>query len=312
MTKCLLLLFFVQLLHAAQPVKIDASLLPKDDQETLKRSFELLKVEQQIGFLQHESARLAIEKQEAQKQILELSKKQELLKVLVAKRLKSQSRLQKARWGEFILNTNLNQLNTQMKVLKNMNSHDYQLFREYKQTLTLLQETTANLNETQLLLEKNIAAYETQIKEIEKLEDIEKGILAQKNPEAFLLRKGSLTRPLEGKLLQSYGQINDQFGQYYILNTGDLWSVKPRTQVRSIGPGVVIFRDALARWRDTLIVQHNDQYYSVYAGIDSDLSVGQTVSNAQIIGHSKSNLFYFELRHGTQPINSKKWFKESP
>lgn len=271
----------------------------------------LSEFESKINLLRDEQVHLQIEKVNLQKQIDELNAKLGSLKVILLKRAKSTYRMQNSKWAEILLNSNLAQLNTQLKVVKNMNQNDLSVYRDYLATLRLLKDSKQNLGDTEKALQSNVVYYEQQQAEFEKREKIEMGLLKQTNGSAFLLKKGSLTRPLESQVTHEFGQLRDQQGQYYLLNQGQIYSSTHSAPVKAVGPGVVIFRDGLQRWRETLIVQHRDQYYSVYAGLNPQkIKVGDTVTEGQIVGIATGSEFYFELRHQKNPINPKTWFRE--
>ncbi len=175
----------------------------------------------------------------------------------------------------------------------------------------MLKDSKQNFTETEKAMQSNLTYYEQQQAAFEKREQIEISILKQTNGAGFLLKKGLLTRPLDGPISHEFGQLRDQEGQYYLLNQGQIYSSVRAVNVKAVGPGVVIFRDELERWRETLIVQHSDQYFSVYAGINPlKIKVGDTVNEGQVIGATAGSEFYFELRHQKNPINPKKWFRE--
>lgn len=271
----------------------------------------LSEFEAQINSLREEQVQLQVEKSNLQNQIDELNSKLSSLKVLLLKRAKSAYRMQNSKWGEILLNSNLTQLNTQLKVIKNMNQNDLNVFRDYLTTLKFLKDSKQNLSETEKALQSNLIYFEAQQAAFEKREQIEIQLLKQTDSSAFLLKKGLLTRPLESSVVHEFGQLRDQEGQYYLLNQGQIYSAPRSLSVKAVGPGVVIFRDELGRWRETLIVQHRDQYYSVYAGLNPQkIKVGDTVNEGQVIGSTASTEFYFELRHQKNPINPKKWFRE--
>lgn len=271
----------------------------------------LSEFESKINSLREEQVQLQIEKTNLQKQLDELNAKMGSLKLMLLKRAKSAYRIQTSKWGEILLNSNLSQLNTQLKVIKNMNQNDLNLYRDYLATARLLKDSKQNLGETEKALQSNVAYYEEQQSEFEKREKIEIDLLKQTDASAFLLKKGSLTRPLESPVSHEFGQLRGQEDQYYLLNQGQIYTAARAAPVKAVGPGVVIFRDELQRWRETLIVQHRDQYYSVYAGINPlKIKVGDTVTEGQVIGAAVDTEFYFELRHQKNPINPKKWFRE--
>jgi septal ring factor EnvC (AmiA/AmiB activator) len=92
---------------------------------------------------------------------------------------------------------------------------------------------------------------------------------------------------------------------------GLLFATQAEKNVHAVGPGQVIFRDQIKYWGETLMIRHDDDYYSVYAGINSsDKKVGDLVQMNETIGLTKENEFYFELRHFENPINPKSWLKD--
>ena len=274
-------------------------------------SDRIAELEQNINFSLQEKVQLSIEKQEIEQQISRLQIKIKERKQTVILRLKALDRIKRFQWGELLLNNNLNSLNRNLKILKNLNRFDYELFKEYNSSLRMLALSRKNLADTDLQIQNNIKAYQHQLDEFKKLEDLQVIWLVNNQHESFLLSKGHLSRPLDGKVKQEFGNVRDQFGQYYLLNRGELYDSTKNTSVKSVGLGVIIFRDELNRWRETLIVQHSDNYYSVYAGVKGvKKNIGDTVAANEVLGSNSANEFYFELRHFGNPINPKKWYEE--
>ena len=274
-------------------------------------SEKLFELEQKINFSIEEKEQLKIEKNEIEKQIQELQAKIKERKQTLLLRLKSLSRIKRYQWGELLLNSNLNNLNRNVKILKNLNNYDLDLFKEYNMSLKLLASARKNLSETEQQIKINIQTYQKQISDFKKLEALHLEWLSINQTDSFLLKRGRLSRPLEGKILTEFGTLKDQRGQYYLLNKGDLYQTSPFTKVKSVGLGAIIFRDLINRWRETIIVQHKDNYYSVYAGLTHiKKNVGDVVEAGELIGETTTKEFYFELRHFSSPINPKYWFGE--
>lgn len=271
----------------------------------------LLNTENQISALMETQIQLTIEKEQLEEQIREIQSKIKTKKSLVLKRLKATYSLKKFKWGELLLNNNLNDLDRNVKILNNLNKYDYELFKDYNSSLKLLVLSRKNLQETQALIQKNVESLKTQQEEFKKLEDIKIASLQKENKKSLLIHKGKLTRPLEGVLKQEFGSVKDQDNRFYLINRGELYTANANSFVKSIGPGTVIFRDDLVRWRETLIIQHDDNYYSVYAGVkNSKKSVGDSVEQGEQIANLAAGEFYFELRHYDSPINPRSWYKE--
>jgi septal ring factor EnvC (AmiA/AmiB activator) len=198
-----------------------------------------------------------------------------------------------------------------LKILGNINKSDYELFREYNGSLRLLAQARKNLTDTEQQLQKNIQALQLQEVEFYKIEDLRQQTLQQNKIASLLTSKGKLSRPLDGTPAQEFGSVRDQHRQYFLINRGEFYKTKKSVPVRAVGLGAVIFRDVLAGWRETLVVQHDDNYYTVYAGIkNSGKNVGDAVFQNEVLGVTAAEEFYFELRHYDNPINPKKWYGE--
>ena len=81
--------------------------------------------------------------------------------------------------------------------------------------------------------------------------------------------------------------------------------------VQAVGPGTVIFRDVLNHWGESIILQHDGGYYSVYANVKScTVQLDQKVQMSEKMCESTSDDLYFELRHFKITINPKNWIKD--
>lgn len=269
----------------------------------------LARIEKQMNISYEDRARLAVEKNQLQAQISEMQEKIKVKKSLMLKRLKALSSLKNFKWGELLLNNGFDTLERNIKILKNLNRYDYELFKEYKASLKILAVAQKNLLETEKLIQQNVDSLKVQQENFLKLEAIQIQTLNRLKKDSLLMFKGLLSRPLEGKLKQEFGSVRDQHNQFYLVNHGELYSTKKNAPVRAVGLGTIIFRDELLRWRETLIVQHDDNYYSVYAGItDFKKSVGDRVTKNELVGFTAGEDFYFELRHFDNPVNPKHWY----
>lgn len=272
----------------------------------------LSSLEHQVNSAIEDEARLAGEKKEIETQIEQLQVKLKERRKLIAARLKAQNRLRNYRWGELLLNNNLNDLNRDLKILGNLNKYDLEIFKDYRQAMEMLAQARKNLSETEKQIQNNIAVLQKKQEDFKTLESVRIEILQREKSSSFLLQKGKISRPLDGKVLENFGTVRDQVKQYFLINFGELYSAPKSSPVKSVGPGVVIFRDVLNQWRETLIVQHSDDYYSVYAGIKPDprIKIGDKLEAGTTVGSTSRSEFYFELRHFANPINPKPWYKE--
>jgi septal ring factor EnvC (AmiA/AmiB activator) len=270
-------------------------------------------LEKEINQNLESAARLGLEKSQLEEKIADLEKKIHDRKIILLKRSSALSYLKDYQFGALIARSESpSQLDRQLKIFERLNEYDLSLFKDHLASIKLLSVSKKNLETTI----KNIAANVEKLKaqqqlladqENERLQEVNKGNLA-----SLIKFKGKLARPLEGSVIWPFGAKLDDAKQFVFVSKGLLFKTNPGVSVKSVGPGKIIFSDVLQHWRETLIIQHDDNYYSVYTGLkDSPLKVNDSVELNQIIGNAGSDEFYFELRHFDNPINPKSWFKES-
>lgn len=271
----------------------------------------LANIEMQLNASFEDSVLLSVEKEQLEFKINEIHLKIKNKKKLIIKRLKALASLKQHNWGEAFLSTNLNRLDRDIKILKNLNKYDYDLFKEYSSSLKQLALARNNLQGTEIDIKKNVENLKNQQEQFFQIEKQHVQFLQNEKKDSLLVYKGRLARPLESYVKQNFGALRDKTNQFYLISRGELYAAKPGLPIKAISPGTVIFSDELTRWRETLIVQHADNYYSVYAGVSNlNKSVGDLVEGNEQLGTTVGDSFYFELRHFDNPINPKSWYRE--
>lgn len=129
----------------------------------------------------------------------------------------------------------------------------------------------------------------------------------------FSKLKGKLSLPIIGKVMNFYGDRR--------LGTKLKWKgVFLRSQtnsfIHSIADGIIIFNDELGSYGNMLIIDHGEDFMSLYGNIGEFLlsSGVKVVSGQRIAITGKSGLFesngvYFELRYKGKTINPINWVK---
>ncbi len=271
----------------------------------------LAQVESQMYALQEDTISLASEKEQLEIKIDLIRAKIKNKKMLIVTRLKALSFLKRYNWGDLLLTSDFSKLDRNIKILKSLNKFDYDLFKDYSASFSQLALARKNLQETELDIKKNVEKLKVQQDHLHQLEKQHLQFLQLEKKDSLLVYKGHLTRPLESSIKQNFGTLLDKDNPFYLIKRGELYSASPGLPIRAIGPGQVIFRDVLMLWRETLIIQHPDNYYSVYAGINKlNKSVGDLVDKNEQLGAAAGEEFYFELRHFDNPINPKTWYRE--
>lgn len=134
--------------------------------------------------------------------------------------------------------------------------------------------------------------------------------------EPFSEYKGRLTWPVVGKLIHDFGQ--PRVGGRLKWNGVVLAAPRGR-EVRSVYHGRVVFADWLAGMGLLVIVNHGENYMTLYGYNETILkNAGDWVAPGDVIatvgdsgGQTQASL-YFELRRGAQPVNPRQWVTRRP
>lgn len=127
----------------------------------------------------------------------------------------------------------------------------------------------------------------------------------------FAAQKGHLRLPVRGILTARYGSQRDDGGASW---KGVYIRAETGATVHAIAAGRVVFSDWLRGFGNLLIVDHGDQYLSIYGNNESLLKrAGDTVRAGDAlakVGNSAGNPetgLYFELRYRGKPFDPLSW-----
>lgn len=132
----------------------------------------------------------------------------------------------------------------------------------------------------------------------------------------FSQHKGRLTWPVAGRLIHDFGQprVSDS------VKWNGVVLVAPRgREVRSVYHGRVVFADWLAGLGLLVIVDHGEDYMTLYGYNETILkNTGDWVAPGDVIatvgdsGGQNQSALYFEVRRGTRPLNPRQWVTRQP
>lgn len=133
---------------------------------------------------------------------------------------------------------------------------------------------------------------------------------------SFADHKGSLPQPTEGLIVKRFGLIKGQDHPYTLNHKGIFISASPGAPVKSVFGGTVSYVGELPGFGKTLIIDHGDHYYTVYAhtqdvrvGLGDEIAQEQVVAKAGWPAMDKPSGLYFEIRHFSEPYDPQQWMK---
>ena len=139
---------------------------------------------------------------------------------------------------------------------------------------------------------------------------------AKTGESAFPTLKGSLKRPVSGKVVRSFGRNRTGRFNTYTLSNGVTIQSAEGTPIRSVYAGKVIFADWFSGYGRIIIVDHGGGYYTLYGHLSElKVAVGADVEADMIIGlvgdsgSLEGPALYFEIRHHGKPVDPSPWFK---
>lgn len=127
--------------------------------------------------------------------------------------------------------------------------------------------------------------------------------------------KGELILPVPGNyILIDFGKSINPATKVYTYNNGLDFLISAGSDVSAVYEGTVYGIYNLPDFGNTVILKHNEIYYSVYSVLGMiKVEKGQQVRSGQIIGTTSMNLngqcFHFELRENFKPVDPKQWLK---
>ena len=127
----------------------------------------------------------------------------------------------------------------------------------------------------------------------------------------FAARKGALPWPLEGRLVNRFGQSRASGRMQW---QGVMLSAEPGSPIRAVFRGRVVFADWLRGFGLLTILDHGDGYMTLYGHADRLAKrPGDMVESGEVIAHagqSGGNLasgLYFEIRRNGNATDPLKW-----
>ncbi|MCG8379417.1 MAG: peptidoglycan DD-metalloendopeptidase family protein [Proteobacteria bacterium] len=130
----------------------------------------------------------------------------------------------------------------------------------------------------------------------------------------FNTLKGRLDWPVNGKLLKRFGNSKKGGNLKW---QGVLIDAETGTDVKAIGTGKVVFADWFRNLGLLIIIDHGDEYMSLYGHNQNLLKntgdwvlAGEKIATVGDSGGQQDTALYFEIRKGAEPLNPTLWCRK--
>lgn len=124
----------------------------------------------------------------------------------------------------------------------------------------------------------------------------------------FATYKGSLFAPIKGAVTNGFGWKTDKITKLKSFSPGIEIKGAPKGSVISVAAGMVAYIGNLRGYDNFVIIEHEDGYYSTYAGLDNLTVIqNQIVDKGDRLGNAPTGIIKFELRQGREPLDPVEW-----
>ena len=133
----------------------------------------------------------------------------------------------------------------------------------------------------------------------------------------FSAHKGLLIMPVKGSIVSLFGPYKNQ--KYNITNfrSGIDFKADKGEPIRSVFKGRVLYSDWFKGYGNMIIIDHGQNYYTVYAHLEEtfkskgdEVEAGEVIATVGDTGSLEGARLYFEVRHHGKPVDPLAWLKK--
>jgi len=136
----------------------------------------------------------------------------------------------------------------------------------------------------------------------------------QHNNRSFKALRGRHPRPVEAAVRHYFGDYEDKHFATRIAHEGWTFATKFADEVHSIAQGVVVYADWFHGFGQLVLVDHGDNYHSLYAHLaEVAVKTGQSLEKNEVLGRAGDTgsldgvKLYFEIRHDSLAMDPRDW-----
>jgi len=130
-------------------------------------------------------------------------------------------------------------------------------------------------------------------------------------PSLFATLEGQLPAPVKGEVVETYGPKVHPITNLRSFSPGITIKAAAGRTVSAVAPGTVAYVGSLRGYGEFIILDHGDQYYTTYAGLEGAVvAVGHYVhAGDKLAKVGADGRIKFELRYGRETLDPVEWIR---
>ena len=150
-----------------------------------------------------------------------------------------------------------------------------------------------------------------------RMEAIQPAEVKKSGGNSFFDHQGRLMIPVEGEIISEFGSSTSGDYKAFTFQKGIDIKAERGEPVKSVFKGEVMFAQWLKGYGNVLIINHGDNYYTLYAHVEEmfkkegeAVETGDVIATAGDTGSIKGLCLHFEVRHHGKPVDPMKWLRK--
>ena len=136
--------------------------------------------------------------------------------------------------------------------------------------------------------------------------------------EPFQAYKGLLKTPVKGNIISLFGKFKNTRFNTLNFRSGIEIQTERGEPIQAVYGGKILYADWFKGYGNMIIIDHGDNYYTVYAHIEEAfktagdvVEAGEVMATAGDTGSINGPKLYFEIRHHGKPLDPMQWLETS-
>ncbi len=139
---------------------------------------------------------------------------------------------------------------------------------------------------------------------------------SSKGLKKFTLYKGLLKIPVKGTIMSRFGSYKDSRLKVVNFRSGIEIKADMGEPIRTVCSGQVIYSSWFKGYGNMIIIDHGDNYYTVYAHAQEIfkrkgdmVEINEVIATVGDTASMRGSVLYFEIRHHGKPVDPLKWLQ---